>query len=69
MKKVLLLGFLLCIESFAEYEKGKIDMHGGKEADAYEKKSAFKNATQPKAFGMLLLLDQNTTKEKKPIFE
>lgn len=66
MKKVLLLGLLLCIESFAEYEKGKIDMHGGKETNVYDKKSAFKNATKPKGFGMSLLLDKNATREKKP---
>ena len=60
--KTLLLALLLCIESFAEYEKAKIDMHGGKEASEYEKKSNFGNT----AFGMSLLLDKNATKKTKP---
>jgi len=55
----LLVAFSL---SFAEYEKGKIDMHGGKEYSEYTKKREF---TTP-SFGMKTFLDKNTTKQIKP---
>lgn len=63
MRFLILLAFLLCLESFAEYEKGKIDMHGGKDESHYEKKSSFSKTT----FGVSMFLDKNTSKEKKPI--
>jgi len=61
--KIALYIFLLSSLSFAEYQKGKIDMHGGKENYKYEKRSNFSNAT----FGISLFADTNATKSKKPI--
>jgi len=58
--KYILCVSLLCIESYAEYEKGKIDMHGGKESAIYNKKSNFSQS----GFGRSLLVDKNTTREK-----
>jgi len=61
MKLVLfmLMAFSL---AFAEYAKGKIDMHGGKEYSEYEKKREF----QTPSFGMKTFLDKNATKQTKP---
>ncbi len=46
---------------FAEYEKAKIDMHGGKENYSYEKKSSFKHS-----MGFSSFIDTNSSKKLKP---
>jgi hypothetical protein len=61
MKLVLFISLLFSL-SLAEYEKGKIDMHGGKEYHEYEKKRDF----QSPSFGMKMFLDKNATKQTKP---
>jgi len=61
--KIALFIFLLSSGSFAAYQQGKIDMHGGKEEYANTKQQNFSNAT----FGISLLADRNITKSKKLI--
>lgn len=61
MKLVLFITLAFSL-SFAEYEKGKIDMHGGKEYSEYGKKGEFLSPS----FGMKAFLDKNATKQTKP---
>ena len=61
--KIALVIFLLSSVGFAEYQQGKIDMHGGKEEYSYKKQSNFSKST----FGISMFRDTNTTKSKKPI--
>ncbi|MFT7860716.1 MAG: hypothetical protein ABXS93_07250 [Sulfurimonas sp.] len=57
--KLLLILFILSSICFGEYEKGKIDMHGGKEYKSYEKRG-FKKPQKNMMHG--LFLDQNSSK-------
>lgn len=61
MKTVLIL-IAFSVSVFAQYETGKIDMHGGKEAKVYDKKKGFRNTSM----GLSLFLDKNiSTQDKK----
>ncbi|WP_304544751.1 hypothetical protein [Sulfurimonas microaerophilic] len=61
MRFTLLVLFLSSF-CFAEYEKGKIDMHGGKEDYSYEKKGV---ENSKKSFMMQgMFLEQNSSKNK-----
>ena len=60
--KISFFTLLLCVYGFAEELKAKIDMHGGKEHNIYEKKSDFKRAN----YGISALLDTNATEREKP---
>ena len=57
--KMLLVLTLLYFQSYAEYTKRKIDMHGEKASQGYNKKSDFKNAQ----IGIVMFLDKNITKK------
>ena len=60
--KISFLIVFLCVYGFAQESKGKIDMHGGKEQNMYEKKSDFKSAS----YGISAFLDVNATEKKDP---
>jgi len=59
MKKLFIIT-LLVSSCFAEYQAGKIDMHGGKDSYLYDKK---KSAFGKKNMGMLMIRDKNATKK------
>jgi hypothetical protein len=61
MKFLVILILSLTI-SYAQYEKGKIDMHGGKEDYSYDKKGMYS-----KNFGVMIgvFLDKNVSKKNK----
>ena len=46
---------------FAEYQQGKIDMHGGKSNYSYDKKSSFGSSMSFSSF-----LDKNSSKKLEP---
>lgn len=62
--KISFLIVFLCVYAFAfaQEAKGKIDMHGGKEQNTYEKKRDFKMSS----YGVSALFDVNATKKEKP---
>ena len=59
MKIVLVVSFIT-LSCFAEYQQGKIDMHGGKDTYKYDKK---KSNFVPKNMGIVLFLDKNSSKK------
>ena len=59
MKIVLILTSLTLL-AFGQYETAKIDMHGGKESNAYDKKKSFRSS----GMGLSLFLDKNASKKK-----
>lgn len=58
--KIVLSLMTLILLAFGQYETGKIDMHGGKESNAYDKKKSFRSSSM----GLSLFLDKNTSKKK-----
>lgn len=60
--KVLLILNALIFSLFAQQERGKIDMHGGKEEYSYDKKSSFRGSTM----GLSSFLENNSSKKMKP---
>ncbi len=59
--KVLLIIIAFTSMLLAEYEKAKIDMHGGKNNYSYEKKSSFGGS-----MGFSSFLDTNSSKKTTP---
>lgn len=59
--KIVLIIIAFTSMLLAEYEKGKIDMHGGKENYFSAKKSAFGSS-----MGLSNFLDTNSSKKTKP---
>lgn len=65
MKTVFFLCALTSLVLAQEYEKGKIDMHGGK-SDAYSNIGSHKNGSfRHNTMNLSNLLDKNTTKHSK----
>ncbi len=63
MKMVLTI-FIVCISAFGEYQKAKIDMHGGKNYSKFGTKSS---SFGQMGIGMSALLDTNSSKKTKEI--
>ena len=61
MKTVLII-LVFCISVFAEYQKAKIDMHGGKNYNQFGSKSG---GFGKSGMGMSVFLDANATKKTK----
>ena len=61
MKLVAVL-LALSVYLLAEYQTGKIDMHGGKNSYSHEKK---KSSFGSKNMGMTLFLDKNSSKKSE----
>ena len=61
--KIVLIVFMVCISLFGEYQKAKIDMHGGKNYSQFGSKSSFGK----RSMGMSALLDSNSSKRTKEL--
>ena len=60
--KLILTLLALAVYSFAEYQTGSIDMHGGKSTHSYDRKmSGFGTPSM----GMSLYLDNNSSKKSE----
>ena len=62
--KTIFIITLIVTSLFAEYQSGKIDMHGGKEAYIYDKK---KSSFGKSSMGMSMFMDKNASKKSKQI--
>jgi len=62
--KIVLTIFIVCISAFGEYQKAKIDMHGGKN---YSKLGSQSSSFGKSGMGMSALLDVNSSKKTKEI--
>lgn len=63
--KVVLVFIAMTFLLFAQEQRVKIDMHGGKDSYTYEKKNGFRSS----GMGLSTFLDNNVTKEVKPTKE
>jgi len=63
--KIIVFIMVFCVLLFGEYEKAKIDMHGGK---SYNQYGSTKDSFKKKRMGFSALLDNNSSKKslKKP---
>ena len=59
--KAFVVVLIFCISLFAEYQKAKIDMHGGNYENDYKGK-AFGSSSM----GLSSFLDKNSSKKMKP---
>ncbi len=60
--KIILIIFIICIAAFGEYQKAKIDMHGGKNHHQFGSKSS---SFGKSSMGVSALLDTNASKKTK----
>ncbi len=63
MKMVLTI-FIVCISAFGEYQKAKIDMHGGKSYNKFGSKSS---GFGKSGMGMSALVDTNASTKTKRV--
>ena len=62
--KIVLTILIVCISAFGEYQKAKIDMHGGKNYNQFGSKSS---SFGKRTMGMSALLDSNSSKKTKEV--
>lgn len=63
--RLVFIALLFASVASAEIQKGKIDMHGGKEQPMYEKKDNYKSDFSVKSFRAAAFGDRNATKERE----